>query len=129
MLRDILFAGSRLALNSACLRVDAFAAYTSPNPLPPETITGFAADVPVPPLLVETSASVTPSTRTASTPATSGRLRDAPDSLRPCILPPFASISSWFPSLRLERPQVHPPAAGAARGPTPAGRPRSASRR
>ena len=43
MLRDILFAGSRLALKSVCLRVDAFAAYTSPNPLPPETITaGFA---------------------------------------------------------------------------------------
>jgi hypothetical protein len=46
MLRDILSFGSSVALKSVFLRVDVFAAYTSPNPLPVlMTAPGFAADV------------------------------------------------------------------------------------
>ncbi len=42
MLRDTLSFGSSVALKSVCLSVDAFAAYTSPNPFPVLMTTGFA---------------------------------------------------------------------------------------
>src|SRR6476659_9708661 len=98
MLRDTLSFGSSVALKSVCLSVDAFAAYTSPNPFPVLMTTGFAEAaclLPVLPLLAETSASAAaPSTRSATTPALRRRFGDTSDSFRSSIVPPFREPAS-----------------------------------
>ena len=92
MLRDIPSFGISFALKSVCASVDAFAAYTSPKPLPVlMTNPGFAAVeclLPVPPLLAATSASAAPSTRSVTTPTPNRRFRDMPNSSDPpsCLL-------------------------------------------
>src|ERR1044071_3295045 len=104
MLRDVGFFGSRVALKSVRLRVLAFAVYPSPKPPPLPTMTGPA---PEPDETIARDAASTTSSATASITAIPRRLRP-PHIFPPCIVPPFASLSSclrprqswWLPFLR-----------------------------
>ena len=97
MLRAVGSFGSSVALKSVCLRVLAFATYTSPNPPPLPITIGVACAArfwAVLPRLLETTASAATSSASTST-VIIGRLLLAADPFLPCIVPPFlVSLSS-----------------------------------